>query len=106
MRAINPLRTIELVTAVLVQFNFVSVTCNYFLVDKPVFVRSGYIYLPGIANTLRSLGHYATYWSSYSDALGIAYNFLLDINGVYPSRGPNHDWHGFPLRCLSTVLDI
>ena len=35
-----------------------------------------------------------------------AYNLHFSAKTVLPSNGPNERWHGFPLRCLSTVLGM
>ncbi len=34
------------------------------------------------------------------------YSLAFGASGVNPSYGPSERWFGFPLRCLSTVLDM
>ncbi len=70
------------------------------------FVRSGYVYLPNTAGTLRYAGINADYWSSRAEAATTAYYLSFNATAVGPSGGPHNRWHGFPLRCLSTVLDM
>jgi len=77
---------------------------NYNIAAAPLyFVRSGYVYLPSTAGTLRNAGIDGIYWSSRSGAATYAYDLGFNATGAFPSAGPNSRWHGFPLRCLSTV---
>ena len=46
------------------------------------------------------------FWSSRAEENDKAYNSTFSKTNVIPSNGPNQRWHGLPLRCLSTVLDI
>ena len=78
------------------------------------FVRSGYMNLPGVSGaTLRDAGSIGYWWSSRGSstrfdgvATPSAYVFAFSGTGVNPSHGPGDRYHGFPLRCLSTVLDV
>ena len=78
------------------------------------FVRSGYVNLPGVSGaTLRDAGSIGYWWSSRGSstrfdgvATPSAYVFAFSGTGVNPSHGPGDRYHGFPLRCLSTVLDM
>ncbi len=78
------------------------------------FVRSGYMNLPGVSGaTLRDAGSIGYWWSSRGSstrfdgvATPSAYVFAFSGTGVNPSHGPGDRYHGFPLRCLSTVLDM
>ena len=100
----TPLRTIQLVTAVLVGFNFTSVKFSYFLVDKPVFVRSGILYVSDGKSWYA--GIYGYWWSTHASTTNsMAYNLSFNASDTYPSFGSSRVL-GFPLRCLSTVLDI
>ena len=76
------------------------------------FVRSGSFYLANTAGVLRYAGQLGYWWSSRgadtvwgSAGLG-GYYLGFNANDVNPSNGPNTRWPGFPLRCLSTVLDM
>ena len=77
-------------------------------------MRSGYVYLPGVDSaTFITAGVRDFYWSSRgssTNASGAAipsgYGLGFNATGVIPSDGPHERWAGFPLRCLSTVLDI
>ena len=83
----------------------------FFVVD---FVRSGSFYLPGASGATYSYaGVYGRYWSSrglstHANGSAIPSTYYLGFNAtdVYPSGGPDTRWDGFPLRCLSTVIDI
>ena len=88
---------------------------NYNIAAAPLyFVRSGYVYLPGVSGaTFRGAGIYGYDWSSRasstrSDGAAIPSAYYLDFNAstVHPSFGPYERWRGFPLRCLSTVLGM
>ncbi len=77
------------------------------------FVRSGDVELPITTGTFRFAGVGGIYWSSRVSSAGAngtttpsAYNLNFNATGVYPSAGPHERWYGFPLRCLSTVLDM
>ena len=70
-----------------------------------IFVRSGDFYLANTSGIFRAAGQYGRYWSSRTNIATTAYNLLFDTT-VYPSRGPSAYYHAFPLRCLSTVLDM
>ena len=69
-------------------------------------MRSGIVHLPNAADTLRTLGRIADYWSSRGDDATMAYNLGFYATDVDSSAGPNIRYYGFPLRCLSTVLDM
>ncbi len=78
--------------------------------DK-IFVRSGYMHLPGNDGfTYRLAGLNADYWSSlasdYTSVTSATAYRLVFHTSVERSYGPRSRWHGFPLRCLSTVLDM
>ncbi len=80
---------------------------NYNIAAAPLyFVRSGYVHLPNTAGTLRHAGLHGDWWSSRGDAATGAYHLNFTATGVSPSFGPDNRWHGFPLRCLSTVLGM
>ena len=80
---------------------------NYNIAAAPLyFVRSGAVVLAYTAGTFRSAGVGGDWWSSRGDAATNAYNIHFSATGVLPSSGPNSRWHGFPLRCLSTVLGM
>jgi hypothetical protein len=78
------------------------------------FVRSGLMSLPGVSGaTFRGSGINGYWWSLRGSstrydgvATPSAYSLAFNESTVYPSFGPNDCWHGFPLRCLSTVLDM
>ena len=75
-------------------------------------MRSGLINLPGISGaTFRNAGQWGFGWSSraaaYTSSTSATVYFLqIEPSVVIPSYGPTNRWHSFPLRCLSTVLDI
>ena len=80
---------------------------QYNIASAPLyFVRGGYVVLPITAGTFRNAGREGRWWSSRAVAATTAYYLLFNATAVYPSNGPNSRWHGFPLRCLSTVLDM
>ena len=79
-----------------------------------VFVRSGYISLSGHDG---ATFWYAGQWGYDStsrattvryDNANISSSYYFNFNSIntYSSGGPNDRWYAFPLRCLSTVLDI
>ena len=70
------------------------------------FVRSGYIRsLNDSTSALRNPGQNGWWWSSRVGLLGTALWLVIISTDVNPSSGSDH-YHGLPLRCLSTVLDI
>ena len=77
------------------------------------FVRSGHVNLTVSAGTFRYAGQWGYDWSSRGSstrfdgvATPSAYVFAFSGTGVNPSHGPGDRFLGFPLRCLSTVLDM
>ncbi len=80
----------------------------------PPFVRSGRLYLPGVnGNTYRDVGQWGRDWSSRGTSIDAnnstvlsAYYLDYGPSEAFPSRGPWGRWHGFSLRCLSTVLGM
>ena len=77
----------------------------------PYFVRSGNL-SPHDGKSWHA-GQGGLYWSWRGSstrydgtAIPSAYYLEFNVTGVYPSRGPLERWHGFPLRCLSTVLGM
>ena len=70
-------------------------------------MRSGYFHLLVTTGTFGGAGVESLWWSSraYSDANHI-YDLWFNGTDVIPSRGPSARYHGFPLRCLSTVLGM
>ena len=75
-------------------------------------MRSGWVDLASTAGVLRAAGQGGYWWSSRgadnvwgSAGLG-SYYLGFTTNGVSPSYGPTNRYIGFPLRCLSTVLDM
>ena len=75
-------------------------------------MRSGRIDLASSTGTLRSNGASGHYWSSreadnvWSSVGAGGYDLLFGATEVHPSWGPDYQWLGFSLRCLSTVLDM
>ena len=75
------------------------------------FVRSGYFNLYITTGTFRESGSCSYQWSGRSGALVSAAFYML-IEGsknVWTSEtynGQNARWFGYPLRCLSIVIDI
>ena len=77
-------------------------------------MRSGGIRLIGVDGaTFWRAGWNGYDWSSRGSSTSASgnsvpsvYRLQLNDDGVYPSNGPDHRWYAFPLRCLSTVLDI
>ena len=73
-----------------------------------VFVRSGYMNLPGVSGaTLRNAGINGYGWSSRASstrydgsAIPSGYNLGFDASTVYPSNGPYERWLGFPSAAL------
>ena len=75
-------------------------------------MRSGNISPTNSLGVFRFAGQSGQYWSlraSAADSDGntypSAYDLVFSVD-VYPSRGPHTQYLGFPLRCLSTVIDI
>ena len=77
-------------------------------------MRSGYVHLPGVNEaTLSFISQGGVGWSSYGaskryddTATLSAYYLNFGAMSVNVSRGPDSRWFGYPLRCLSTVLDM
>ena len=67
------------------------------------FVRSGIIDLHN-TSTLRYSGLNNDDWSSQAYLAEHAY--YLEFSTVVTTSREHNRWHGFPLRCLSTVLDM
>ena len=63
---------------------------NYNIAAAPLyFVRSGYVYLPNTAGTLRYAGLDGHWWSSRSDSTTTnAYGLYFNASDVNPSRRP------------------
>ncbi len=78
-------------------------------------MRSGIVYLIG-AGPFRHAGQVGYVRSSRGASSNLSSGtdgpgaYFLEIsytsNVVNPSQGPYHRLYGFPLRCLSTVLDM
>ena len=73
-------------------------------------MRSGNVGLSVTAGGFRYAGNEGLWWSSRtvsntSTTSDKACNLYFNSMTVYPSHGPDYDWYGFPLRCLSTVWD-
>ncbi len=87
---------------------------NYNIAAAPLyFVRSGRLNLAVSAGTLGYAGIFGYDWSSRASstrydgaAIPSAYALGFNASTVYPSDGPRERWHGYPLRCLSTVLGM
>lgn len=72
-----------------------------------IFVRSGFIFLPGASgSTFWYASQYSYSWSSRSSATANAYYLQIEPSGVKPSNGPSNRYVAFTLRCLSTVLGM
>ena len=77
-------------------------------------MRGGFINLPSRnGGTFLDAGIYGDWWSSRGSstrtdgsAIPSAYVLYFTTTGVGPSAGPHTRYAGFPLRCLSTVLDM
>ena len=76
-------------------------------------MRSGRVDPAVTAGTLRLAGQRGYWWSSRASstrydgsAIPSAYYLVFDPSAVYPSDGPSDRWYAFPLRRLSTVLDM
>ncbi len=82
--------------------NFLKLTS---IAGKKV-VRSGYFTLAHIEGVLGLAGFHGYNWSSHSSSTN-THTYALSINNtaIY-SSGANNRYYGFPLRCLSTVLDM
>ncbi len=72
------------------------------------FVRSGYIHLSVTAGTFRYAGQLGFERSSRTSPTSgtLAYYLQVDVTIIYSSQGPYNRYYGFPLRCLSTILDM
>ena len=64
-------------------------------------MRSGFIFLPSTTGVLGDVGKKTGWWISLNSVNNEAYAF--SFNNIGTSFGLNVYWHGFPLRCLSTV---
>ncbi len=73
------------------------------MVKLSIFVRSGYVHLPSTAGTLRRTSYHAAYWSLHAAATNA---YALEFDTAINPSVENNRWYGFPLRCLSTVLDM
>ena len=86
-------------------------TSSYDIAKAPLyFVRSGYFNLTNKAGVLRYASERGLYWSSRTDTLDQDRTYYLYFNitsdtSVYPSRGPDSQYIGQPLRCLSADLE-
>ena len=75
-------------------------------------MRSGYVNLTAVNEVFRGSGGVGYVWSSrasniYNGTTSLSAYFLtLSPTTVSPSAGPGHRHAAFPLRCLSTVLDM
>ena len=72
------------------------------------FVRSGWVGLPYTAGTFGGAGYESFWWSSRTyPSTDYAYHLYVAAN-TYPSGNTyfSYRYGGFPLRCLSTVLDM
>ncbi len=50
---------------------------------------------------------YGYSWTSRTHTTVVyAYNFRFNNSGVFPSTYHDNRYYGYPLRCLSTVLDM
>ena len=82
------------------------------------FVRSGWINTLGVnfngtGNTYIDAGAGGVWWSSRGSSTNAegssilsAYDLWVQAAAILPSFGPVARHHAFPLRCLSTVLDM
>ena len=69
-------------------------------------MRSGRIYPIGVDGKTFGYTNEGFGWSSRTSTTNtLTYTVYLNEDIVRPSSGPYNRWHGFPLRCLSTVLD-
>ncbi len=72
-------------------------------------MRSGDISPQNTAGTFKDVGLGGCSWSSYASTYTssiTATAYTLAFSTVSASSGERSRWYGFPLRCLSTVLDI
>ncbi len=76
-------------------------------------MRSGYVNLALTAGTFRVASVNGYGWSSRASStrydgsiLPSSYELGFTTSIVSSSNGPYDRWHGNPLRCLSTVLDM
>ena len=69
-------------------------------------MRSGNVDMPN--GSLRIAGHYGYAVSRTAVAYGVGvwdatiYALEFNVSGLYPSRGPNVRWIGYPVRCLAS----
>ena len=79
---------------------------GFILITGKKVVRSGYFTLAHIEGVLGLAGFHGYNWSSHSSSTN-THTYALSINNtaIY-SSGANNRYYGFPLRCLSTVLDM
>ena len=68
-------------------------------------MRSGYISLVDTTGALKDVGQSSFLWSSRSDVVASAHNLGFASEGVNVSSYGRR-YYAFPLRCLSTVLDM
>ncbi len=69
-------------------------------------MRSGVVNISVTTGIFRHAGIFGNWWSSRASSDTGVYNFYThdsELNASYPSA---NRWYAFPLRCLSTVLDI
>ena len=73
--------------------------------DPLYFVRSGVVHPANSAGTFRNAGLNGNWWSSraYSST---THAYHLHFNTSVDASHDSHRYAGFPLRCLSTVIDI
>ena len=79
---------------------------NLYSFQQFYFVRNGVFNITNSTGIFRSAGDGGQNWSSRSGTITTAYYLEYWAFDVLPSNGPYDRWFGFPLRCLSTVLDI
>ncbi len=68
-------------------------------------MRSGIVNLSITNGTMRFGGRDNHEWSSRAHTAG-ANAYYLSFDGSTVDASASVRWYGFPLRCLSTVLDI
>ena len=74
--------------------------------NRTDFVRSGHLYLANSAGTLRGVGRNANYRSSRAYINNTSAYDLFFTDTVSSSINYNPRDFAFPLRCLSTVLNM
>ncbi len=74
-----------------------------------IFVRSGDIALTNTTGVLKNASISGYNWPSravdYATSAN-AYYLVFNASEVFSSGGPTDRYYAFPLRCLSTVLDM